>query len=119
MRTLILDHIEHLRIAESARPITLDLGDIQSVILYPVGFPHARFSFFHFDDAARSRRFVGAVADLVTNATLPRFVDGKPVPKPCETSVAFTYRGLAALGVSEHSLRSFPQEFAEGMLARA
>lgn len=119
MRTLILDCIEHLHAGQAEREITLDLPDIQSFILYPVGFPHARFSFFHIDDAARGRRFVDAVAELVSDATLPQFVDGKPVPKPFEVSVAFTYRGLAALDVPEHSLHSFPSEFAQGMRARA
>ncbi|MDQ6828717.1 MAG: dyp-type peroxidase [Gemmatimonadota bacterium] len=119
MRTLILDCIEHFHVDQSERAITLDLPDIQSFILYPVGFPHARFSFFHIDDAARGRAFVAAVAELVSDATLPPFVDGKPVPKPSEVTVAFTYRGLAALEVPEHSLHSFPQDFAQGMRARA
>ncbi|MEO7083863.1 MAG: dyp-type peroxidase [Gemmatimonadaceae bacterium] len=118
MRTLILDCVEHL-LSQSDAAITLDLPDIQSFILYPVGFPYARFSFFSIDDAARGRAFVGAVAELVSDATLPAFIGGKPAPKPHEVSVAFTYGGLAALEVPEHSLRTFPPEFAQGMRARA
>lgn len=34
-------------------------------------------------------------------------------------SVAFTWNGLRALGVSETSLASFPEEFRQGMVARA
>ena len=33
--------------------------------------------------------------------------------------VAFTYQGLRALGVDERSLTTFPEEFQEGMAARA
>ena len=90
MRTLILDSVEQLQLSQHERAITLDLPDIQSFILYPVGFPHARFSFFSIGDAAGGRAFVGAIADLVSDATLPAFIDGKPVPKPHEISVAFT-----------------------------
>jgi Dyp-type peroxidase family len=119
MRTLILDSIEQLHLSQHERTVTLDLPDIQSFILYPVGFPYARFSFFSISDSAGGRAFVGAVADMVSDATLPAFIGGKPVPKPHEISVAFTYGGLAALEVPDHSLRSFPPEFAQGMRARA
>ena len=34
-------------------------------------------------------------------------------------TVAFTWNGLRALGLDEPSLASFPEEFREGMVARA
>ena len=34
-------------------------------------------------------------------------------------SVAFTWNGLRALGVAEASLATFPEEFRQGMVARA
>ncbi|MEP6690182.1 MAG: dyp-type peroxidase [Gemmatimonadaceae bacterium] len=119
MRTLLLECVDQLLTDQSERPVTLDLSDIQSFVLYPVGFPYARFSFFHVGDSLGGRAFVGALAELVSNASLPEFRDGKPVPKPREVSVAFTYRGLAALGVPDHSLHSFPHDFTQGMRARA
>ena len=34
-------------------------------------------------------------------------------------SVAFTWNGLRALGLDEDSLATFPEEFRQGMVARA
>ena len=34
-------------------------------------------------------------------------------------TVAFTWNGLRALGVDEDSLATFPEEFKQGMVARA
>jgi Dyp-type peroxidase family len=119
MRTLLLEQFEHVLTGPPERAVSLELADIQSFVLYPVGFPFARFAFFRVGAGAGGRSFVGAIADLVSNASLPQFRDGKPVPKPSEVSIAFTYDGLAALEVPQRSLRSFPVEFAQGMRARA
>lgn len=101
-----------------ADPVCLDLPDIQSYVLYPVAFPHARFCFLHVPNAQSGRQFVADIAALTTDATLP---EGAPLTgrKGWEVTIAFTHPGLAALGVPPRSLSSFPPEFQEGMAARA
>jgi Dyp-type peroxidase family len=98
-------------------PVTLDLADIQSYVLYPVAFPFARFHFFHVPNAAAGRAFVRAVTPMVTNATH----SGMPHEdrKASELTLSFTHDGLAAVGVPPRSLASFPLDFQQGMKARA
>jgi Dyp-type peroxidase family len=96
---------------------TLELADIQSLVLYPVAFPYARFAFFHVGDAAAGRRFVAALAEMVTSALHP---GGAMAPaKEHEVSVGFTYAGLVALDLPARTLCSFPVDFTQGMERRA
>ncbi len=99
----------------------LDLADIQGNIVRAYGrfgFPKARFVFFRIADGAKGRAFVGAVTGQVT--TSERWTgEVGAVPKPqLATNIAFTFRGLKALGVPGASLASFPQEFITGMRVR-
>ena len=102
---------------QAGDPVTLDLADIQSYVLYPVAFPYARFSFFQVPGVEAGRQFVRALATMVTNA----MHSGRPYEerKESEVTVAFTHDGLAAIGVPARSLVSFPLEFQQGMKARA
>ena len=100
-----------------ANPVTLDLADIQSFVLYPVSFPFARFLFWRVPSVDAGRRFLAALVPMVTNAEHT----GRPHDdrKPSEVTVAFTFDGLAACGVPWRSLATFSPEFQEGMKARA
>ncbi|MEY4580834.1 MAG: hypothetical protein RL701_5537 [Pseudomonadota bacterium] len=105
-------------------PIALDLHDIQGNVIKAYGrygFPKARYVFFGVVDAVNGRRFVSALAPLITTSAPWRERDsaGKAGPIPeVTTNIAFTYHGLRDLGVPRASLQTFPDEFAMGMRAR-
>ena len=108
---------------------TLELSDIQGNILTAygrLGFPKARYLLFHVGDAAAGRAFVAALHRRVTTAlrwpsTRPGAVPGKNLlTRPDVTvNIAFTFRGLLALGLPIRTLRGMPDDFIDGMLARA
>jgi deferrochelatase/peroxidase EfeB len=111
------------------------------------GFPKARYVFLRITDAARGREFVEAVRRKVTTAARwtdparappfqrghhPRLVDvvrsrnlddypGEAhLTKPkVAINLAFTFDGLLALEMPVRTLRAMPDEFIEGMAARA
>ncbi|MGW2599939.1 Dyp-type peroxidase [Streptomyces klenkii] len=91
----------------------LDLEDIQGTVLRPPpGACHGIYQLYRIDDPAAARQALRDVLSAVTPAT------GSDAPRPFTFNIAFTYTGLAALGVPEDSLASFPQEFRAGMAAR-
>jgi Dyp-type peroxidase family len=92
----------------------LDVTDIQGFAMRGYNFPFARFLFLEVPDPNKGRECVARLIEHVT--TGERWDQGKP---KTTVNVAFTYRGLAALGVPEASLLSFPVEFVQGMKARA
>ncbi|MEI9928915.1 MAG: hypothetical protein WDN44_16045 [Sphingomonas sp.] len=111
------------------------------------GFPKARYFFLTVRDAAKGRRFVDTLRPRITTAARwknpnreepllrtynPRIKDvvrAEGVPdypgevqliKPkVALNVAFTFYGLLALGVPTRTLRAMPDEFIDGMEARA
>ncbi|HVN00394.1 MAG TPA: hypothetical protein VMT68_09280 [Caulobacteraceae bacterium] len=128
----------------------LDLADIQGGLVRAygrLGFPKARYFFFTVHDAAKGRRFVGALRPRVTTAA--RWVNpkrGEPLlrtrhPKVTDAirargladypgevqlvkpkvaiNVAFSFLGLLALEVPTRTLRGMPDEFIDGMEKRA
>jgi Dyp-type peroxidase family len=108
---------------------TLELADIQGNILTAygrLGFPKARYLLFHVGDAQTGRAFVGALHRKVTTAlrwpsSRPGAVSGKNLltRPPVTVNVAFTFRGLLALGLPIRTLRGMPDDFIDGMAARA
>ncbi len=106
---------------------SVDQADLQGNILcgYGNAFSHALYAFVRIDDGAAGRRFLGELAERVTNALPWPRDDSRGSPragpsKPPDTlNVALTYAGLAALGVPDRVLRSFPDDFRAGMAARA
>lgn len=106
----------------------LDLADIQGGMLTAygkTGFPVARYILFHFTEAAAGRRFVRQLRPAVTTALRWRSAKGRPtgsveVPRPdCTLNLAFTFWGLYALELPTRTLRGLPDEFIDGMAARA
>jgi Dyp-type peroxidase family len=93
----------------------LDVTDIQGFAARGYNFHFARFLFLKFPGEQKSRACVGRMIKHVTTAE--RW-DKQNKPKTT-VNVAFTYKGLAALGLPEASLLSFPVEFVQGMKARA
>ncbi len=96
----------------------IDLHDIQGNIVKAYGrygFPKGRYLLFTVNDGEAGRAFLQALAPSIT--TSARWRGDAVVPK-VTTNIAFTYRGLKALGVPRASLQTFPDEFAMGMQAR-
>jgi hypothetical protein len=108
---------------------TLELADIQGNILAAYGkqgFPKARAMVLEVTNAEAGRNLVETLRRRVTTA-LPWPTDKRrPIPgqvmavRPHVTlNLAFTFRGLLALGVPIRTLRGMPDEFIDGMAARA
>jgi Dyp-type peroxidase family len=108
--------------------VNLDLADIQGNLLTAygkLGFPKGRVLLFHLSTPAAGRAFIERLRPLVTTAL--RWPSGKgvktgavSVQRPEATlNLAFTFRGLLALETPIRTLRGMPDEFIDGMAARA
>ena len=93
----------------------LDLDDVQHFLLTRTPALAARYEFLTFPDAARGRTWLGGILDKVGSAR----VVGSETLDARWITVAFTWSGLAALGVDVRALGTFPEEFRQGMAARA
>ena len=93
----------------------LEIDDIQHFLLTRTPALAARYEFLSFPDAARGRTWLATMLEKVGTA---KAVGGERLDARWVT-VAFTWNGLRALGVDEASLATFPDEFREGMAARA
>jgi len=94
----------------------LEFEDIQSILLTRVPALTGRYEFLSFRNAAGGRRWLSAIADKVQSAAETR---GSVDQDKRWVTVAFTWSGLRALGVDDISLATFPEEFKQGMVARA
>jgi Dyp-type peroxidase family len=94
----------------------LELDDIQHILLTRVPALTGRYEFLSFRNAAGGRAWLAAIADKVESAAAIR---EKVEQDKRWITVAFTWTGLRALGVDEDSLSTFPEEFKQGMVARA
>jgi Dyp-type peroxidase family len=92
----------------------IDLADIQGNVLRGYTFPKAAYLFLRIDDVERARALMART--LTGVATAEPWQDGPPATA---THAAFTYAGLQRLGVPAEILASFPDDFREGMAARA
>lgn len=91
----------------------LDLDDIQGLVLRGYRLPVGSYTFLRVVSPAAARWWLGDLLGHVTTAA-------EWEVKPTHTvNVAFTARGLAALGVPDGSLASFPVAFRQGMAARS
>ena len=98
----------------SREPATVDVADIQGNVLRGYSHPKAAYIFLRVDDVAKGKALLARM--------LPRITSGEPwgdKPPATTIQVAFTYAGLERMGVSREILHSFPEEFREGMAARA
>jgi Dyp-type peroxidase family len=94
----------------------LELDDIQHILLTRTPAMTGRYEFLSFDNPVGGRAWLTELLDRVQSAA--------DVRATLESSqrwitLAFTWNGLRALGVPEDSLATFPEEFREGMAARA
>jgi Dyp-type peroxidase family len=94
----------------------LEFDNIQHILLTRPPALTARYEFLSFHNAANARAWLAALGKTVQSAATVRTSvehDNRWV------TVAFTYNGLRALGLDKASLATFPEEFQQGMAARA
>ena len=94
----------------------LEFDDIQHILLTRAPALTGRYEFLSFRNAAGGREWLAAILEKVQSAAAMR----ASVEKDNRwVTVAFTWNGLRALGVDDASLATFPEEFKQGMVARA
>jgi deferrochelatase/peroxidase EfeB len=93
----------------------LELDDIQHFLLARTPALAARYEFLTFRQPSAGRAWLAGMTEKVGTGTSV----GTASPDARWVSVAFTWNGLQALGVEESSLATFPEEFRQGMAARA
>src|SRR5688500_12941132 len=107
-----------------ADPPTLDLPDIQGIVLRGYRFPRVRYFVFTVDNAPAARTALATMADANAPAEVPRITTAEPwnatgSPNYC-LNVGVTWPGLLALdvGVTDATFASF-RSFRAGAAARA
>lgn len=96
--------------------MTLELDDIQHILLTRTPAMTGRYEFLTFDTPEGGRAWLSALLDRVQSAA-----DATETMDSSQRwiTLAFTWTGLRALGVPDDALATFPDEFREGMAARA
>ena len=94
----------------------LEFADIQHILLTRAPALAARYEILSFRDGAGGRAWAAAIKETIHSAASMQA--GVEQDKRWVTA-AFTWNGLRALGLDEASLASFPEEFKQGMAARA
>ena len=94
----------------------LEFEAIQHILLTRTPALTGRYEFLSFREAAGGRAWVAALLEKVQSSAQAR---ASLERENRWVSVAFTWNGLRALGVDEASLATFPEEFRQGMVARA
>ena len=94
----------------------LEFDDVQHILLTRAPALTGRYEFLSFRDPGGGRAWLTEILAKVHSAKTMR----ESVDKDKRwITVAFTWNGLRALGVDEASLATFPEEFRQGMVARA
>ena len=95
---------------------TLELDDIQHILLTRTPSLTGEYVFVSFQNPESGRAWLKGLAHTVRSAA---DVQSSIASSQRWVTVAFTWNGLRALGLDEPSLASFPEEFKQGMVARA
>ena len=96
-------------------PVSLEFDDIQHFLMARPPARAARYEFLTFANPAGGREWLTGLIDKVGTASAV----GSSLLDARWVTVGFTWNGLQALGVAEASLATFPEEFRQGMAARA
>jgi Dyp-type peroxidase family len=94
----------------------LEFEDIQHILLTRAPALTGRYEFLSFKHPAGARTWLAEILPKVQSAKAMR--ESVNAERRWIT-IAFTWNGLRALGVDEVALTTFPQEFRDGMVARA
>src|SRR5438876_8597203 len=94
----------------------LENQDIQHILLARTPALTGRYEFLSFRNAACGRAWLSAICEKAQSVAevMASVEKGRRW-----VTLAFTWNGLRALGVDEGSLATFPEEFKQGMVARA
>jgi deferrochelatase/peroxidase EfeB len=93
----------------------LELNDIQHFLLARTPALAARYEFLTFSKPEAGQAWLTGLVDKVGTGKSV----GAASPDSRWVTLAFTWNGLRALGLDEASLATFPEEFRQGMAARA
>jgi Dyp-type peroxidase family len=93
----------------------LEFDDIQHFLLTRPRAAAAHYAFLTMGEAAQGREWLAGLIDRVGRGRSSPSNE----PESRWATIAFTWNGLHALGVDEASLATFPEEFRQGMVARA
>jgi len=94
----------------------LEFDDIQHFLLTRPRAMAARYGFLTIRNAAEGRAWLSGIIEKVGTG---KVVAAGAAGDTRWVTVAFTWNGLRGLGVDESSLATFPEEFRQGMAARA
>jgi len=94
----------------------LEFDDLQHILITRVPALTGRYEFLSFRQPVQGRRWLAGILDQVASVKQAR---NSIEREQRWVSVAFTWQGLHALGVDEQALATFPEEFRQGMAARA
>ena len=94
----------------------LENEDIQHILLARTPALTGRYEFLSFRNAACGRAWLSAICEKAQSVAE---VMASVEKDKRWVTLAFTWNGLRALGVDEGSLATFPEEFKQGMVARA
>src|SRR5947208_311214 len=97
------------------RPSMLEFDDIQHIMLTRTPALTGRYVFLTFRDPASGRGWLKEILSTVRSAAAVGVTENDR----SWVTVAFTWNGMRALGLDETALSSFPEEFKQGMAARA
>src|SRR5262249_13629262 len=101
---------------QPGQSLMLELDDIQHFLLARPRALAARYGFLTFRQPAGGRAWLSGIIDKVGTGGV---VGSGGATDSRWVTVAFTWNGLRALGLPEASLTTFPEEFRQGMAARA
>jgi Dyp-type peroxidase family len=93
----------------------LELDDIQHFLVSRTPAMAARYEFLSFPDPRVGHAWLSAMLEKAGSANSV----GAGVPDSRWVTIGFTWNGLRALGVDNEALATFPEEFRQGMAARA
>ncbi|HEY7404823.1 MAG TPA: peroxidase [Candidatus Angelobacter sp.] len=93
----------------------LESEDIQHFLLTRTPAQAARYEFLTFSNPKAGQAWLTGLVDKVGTGKSV----GSASPDSRWVTLAFTWNGLRALGLDEASLATFPEEFRQGMAARA
>ena len=93
----------------------LELEDIQHFLISRPPALAARYEFLAFRRSNGGREWLKGILDKV--GTPKALASGNPGTR--WVTIGFTWNGLRALGVNQAALATFPEEFRQGMAARA
>jgi len=94
---------------------SLEFDDIQHFLMARPPARAARYEFLTFGSPAGGREWLTGLIDKVGTASAV----GSSLLDARWVTVGLTWNGLQTLGVAEASLATFPEEFRQGMAARA